>query len=519
VLEGLIRGISPTWALRRERARTRLELLERGRDSLRRYEGADRGRRTAGWLTIDGSPTSATRGSLHVLRARSRDLRRNNAWAKSAVEALVSDVVGTGVTPEFQHESDAELRRLKELWEEWGETTACDADGGETFYGLQAGVCEAMVEGGECLVRRRLRRPGDGLEVPLQLQALEGDYLDTFREIDVPGRGGARTVQGKVYNGFGRLEGYWLFRAHPGDLFAPASSDSVFVPASEVQHVYRRERRGQVRGVPWGASVILRLHDLDAYEDNEALRMVVATSFSAFVKDMDADASFTEGVPAGGQPNALGQKMDMLQSGTVELLPPGKDIVFPQVPQNEGFDRYATVQLRAVARGYGLPYDRLTGDLSKVNFASGRMGWLGYQRDLERWRRFILIPHFCDPALRWWLEQAFVAGLVDDEGLDWQWIPPRREMIDPRTEVMANVAEVRAGFKSRSEVVQAYGGDPARTIEQLARDNERARELGLVLSTDGANEDPGTVRGVNAGAGAKPPAGGGGEDDEEDDEE
>jgi lambda family phage portal protein len=500
MLDRLIRAVSPSWALRREFDRAKLERLDHllG-ERRRRYEGADRGRRTEGWLTIDSSPSSASRGALHVLRARCRDLRRNNAWASSAVEALTTDLIGTGVRPRFEHEKDATLRLVKELWAEWAEQTVCDADGGDTFYGLQAGVAESMIEGGECLVRRRRRRAEDGLPVPLQLQTLEGDFIDTYREVEGGFVSGRRVVQGKAYNGFGQLEGYWLFRAHPGDTFAPGSIESVFVPAGEVRHVYRRERRGQVRGIPFGASVVLRLHDFDAYEDNEQLRLVVATSFSAFVKDIDPDGSFDDSIPAGGRRTAAAQPIDRLEPGTVEYLGPNRDIVFPSLPSNEGFAPYARVQLLAVAKGYGLPYDRLTGDLTGANFASGRLGHLGYWRSLARMRQNVIVPHFCEPALRWWLEQAFVAGLLDDTDLEWEWMPPRREMMDPRTETMAEIAQIRAGLRSHSEVVASYGSDPERTLEQLAADLEHARELDLLLSIDGQAqaEDPGEIRGVN----------------------
>jgi capsid protein len=45
-----------------------------------------------------------------------------------------------------------------------------DADGQLDFYGLQNLVARAFFESGEVLVRRRVRRVGDGLQIPLQHQ-------------------------------------------------------------------------------------------------------------------------------------------------------------------------------------------------------------------------------------------------------------------------------------------------------------------------------------------------------------
>lgn len=525
-LDRFIAAVSPAAALRREVARARLEQLAKVRERTRRYEGADRGRRTQGWLTQDSSPTAATRGALHDLRARCRDLRRNNPWAQSAVRELAANVAGIGVRPRFTHERDDELRRAAELWEEWASTTQADASGRETFFTMQAAAFEGLVDGGETIVRRRLRRQEDALAVPLQVQLLEGDHLDTLRDLEGDASSG-RIVQGIAFDVVGRRTGYWLFQDHPGDLYSSATFlSSRFVPASEIRHLYRADRVGQVRGVPWGAVVALRLHDFDAYEDNEQLRMVVATSYGGFVHDLSgADASFTDGVSLGGaQKNELSQPIDELHSGTVEYLPAGKTITFPNPPQNEGFSSFSTVQLRAVAKGYGVPPWLLTGDLSGVNFSSIRADWIGFSRNVEVWRARILLPHLCEPVMRWWREAAEIAdlltpGLPDPDRLRWEWIPPRREMLDPRTEVMAEIEAVRAGFKSLSQVVSSLGTDPERVLATLADDLEKARKLGLKLSVDGENAGPGRVGTVNGNGSAKPGANGTADDDEEDAEE
>jgi lambda family phage portal protein len=515
-VDRLVAAVSPAWALRRARARVELERLERGRNLVRRYEGADRGRRTSGWFALDSSPTAATRGALHQLRARCRDLRRNNVWAQAAVRELAAHVVGKGVRPRFVHDEDSELRLAAEAWDEWAQsTTQADASERETFYGLQAAAFEGVVDGGETLVRRRFRRLTDALAVPLQVQLLEGDHLDTLRDLE-RSRTNNRVVQGVAFDAIGRREGYWLYPEHPGDSFQSfAVTQSAFVPSSEVRHVFRADRIGQVRGVPWGSVAALRLHDFDAYEDNEQLRMVVATAYAGFVEDQaGADLSFTDGIAAAGlasQDNRdrLGQPIDRLQSGTVEYLPPGKKITFPSPPQNDGFGSFAGYALRAVARGYGLPAWLLSGDLSQVNFSSIRADWIAFQRDVDVWRDRILLPHLCEPVLRWWRDAAelvdvLTPGRADQGRLRWEWIPPRREMLDPRTEVMAEIESVRAGFKSLSQVVSSLGSDPEKVLDALADDLEGARARGLTLTTDGANAAPGKVGGVN-GNGSGPP--------------
>ena len=109
------------------------------------------------------------------LRTKSRDLVRRNPWANVAIEAFVANAVGTGIKPQSMAENEVFRAQAEALWRQW--TEEADAAGQTDLYGLQALACRAMLEGGECLVRLRARRPEDGLLVPLQLQVLEPEHL------------------------------------------------------------------------------------------------------------------------------------------------------------------------------------------------------------------------------------------------------------------------------------------------------------------------------------------------------
>ena len=92
------------------------------------------------------------------LRTKSRDLVRRNAWAQAGVEALVANVVGTGIKPQCLSPPERSKASVQALWRDWCEEA--DAVGLTDFYGLQALTRPATLEGGECLIRLRPRRPG-----------------------------------------------------------------------------------------------------------------------------------------------------------------------------------------------------------------------------------------------------------------------------------------------------------------------------------------------------------------------
>ena len=192
---------------------------------------------------------------------------------------LVNNIIGAGIMPRAASGDDKLDRTVDALFNRW--TAECDADGQLDFYGLQTLICREMVEAGEVLVRRRLRRSSDGLPVPLQLQVLEADFLDATESGAL---GDGRLVQGIEFDPMGKRRAYWLHAAHPGDAWGALQGGlgSRPVPATEIAHVYEKQRT-QARGVPWGAPVIRSLRDLDDYEVAELVRKKTEACVTAIV--------------------------------------------------------------------------------------------------------------------------------------------------------------------------------------------------------------------------------------------
>jgi lambda family phage portal protein len=246
-LDRAIGVVAPRAAVRRMLARQSFKALTRG------YDGAARGRRTDGWRAPNSSADAEIAVAGALLRDRMRDLVRNNPHAAKAVSVLVNNIVGAGIIPRAASGNDKLDRQTDVLWELW--SAQCDAEGQLDFYGLQTLACRELVEAGEVLIRRRPRRAGDGLAVPLQMQVIETDLLDACRNGDLAD--GGRILQGVEFDAIGRRRAYWLFAQHPGDNAVSLRPwlDSIAVPASDVAHVYEKQRT-QVRGVPWGTPVI-----------------------------------------------------------------------------------------------------------------------------------------------------------------------------------------------------------------------------------------------------------------------
>jgi lambda family phage portal protein len=478
-LEKAIRWVSPAWAARRERSRL---LQERYKTVRGYYDGATTGRRGSSFRTKDADPNVITRQTLSRLRSRSRDLVRNNPYARRAVQAIVSNTIGSGITPQFTRDGQRH-EELEQLKKDCLETREIDADGRHTYKGLLSTAWNAVVESGEILVRRRRRRAGDGLHCPVQFQLLESDFLDTSK--DGPTASGGRVIEGVEFDAIGRRRAYHLYDEHPGS--RRMSLKSRPIPARDIIHAYRVDRPGQVRGIPWAAPAILRLADFDQYEDAQLVRQKVAACFAAFIEE-PYDAAFA---PPGAEEEDDGRLIDSLEPGIVERVPPGSKITFGDPPTVTDYEEYARVQLRAIAAAFGVSYEAMTGDLKGVSFSAGRMGHLEFQRNIDRWQKLIVIPQLCQPLMVWFLEAAELAG-HDVEGVQVQHVPPRREMIDPTRETPAITEALRSGQKTLTQVIlEQSGRDPEEHLKELAADLDLARELGLELASDPATDRQG----------------------------
>jgi capsid protein len=70
-----------------------------------------------------------------------------------------------------------------------------------------------------------------------------------------------------------------------------------------------------------------------------------------------------------------------------------------------------------------------------------------------------------------------------------EWHTPKWAWVDPEKDVKAEVIAIRAGLKPRSMSINEAGMDEEEVDAQIAKDNERADRLGLVLDSDPRRTD------------------------------
>ena len=457
----------------RARARLAVERLA--------YEGAKTGRRIGGWEASAAGPNAALTPNLTRLRARSRDLIRDVAVAARAATLWPSKVVGTGMVAQFRCEDPQVLSKIESLWADWSKQAGSD---GESLESLQAVMVRAEFEGGECLLRRRFRLPSDGLAVPIQFQALEGDFLDLNRQ--GPTTGSQYAVGGIEFDGIGRRVGYWLYDRHPGEFMGPGALNSggyasKLYPADELFHLFERLRPGQVRGVPKLHPVMLRLKDLDDYEDAEVVRKRSEACMVGAVTQREGDGMPLS--PAAIDPTS-GRRFESMEPGAVYYLREGESMLFNNPAQTNSYESYKRSIARDIAMGLHIPYELLYGDLSQVNYSSYRGGLLSFRERIEEFRYNTFLP-VCDWIFKNFLDAARLSGLLPrGVPIDVTWVPPKFDLLDRLEEAKADVMEIRAGLETLPGAIARRGYDVRQHIADIKHSNDELDKNGFTFDTD-----------------------------------
>lgn len=432
----------------------------------RSYQAARRNRLTADWLSHPTSANYEMRYSLRVLRARSRDLARNNAYVKKFLSMVRTNVVGAqGIklqvrATDTRGQLDAALnKQVERAFSEWTNPETASATGRLSWVDAQRLFVSTLARDGEVLVRLIDADNPFGLA----LKFYDVNWLDeTYNEVLPDGR---RIIMSVEVDAMDRPVAYWL-TPPPADYpygWANTIRRRTRVPADEIIHRFLvHDDDTQVRGVPWGHTAMLDLHNLAGYTNAEITAARVGASKMGFIIPPEEDEFAGEANENASAPELL----DNVEPGVISELPPGYDFK-PFDPQHPATNvgAFIKVILRAVAAGLDVSYFTLANDLEGVNYSSARIGLLD-ERDVWRSLQSWMIQHFCRPVFLRWLKGAMVSGALPQlKARDFDrlkaplWRPRGWTWIDPEKDIKAHILAIDNALETRTDVVAEGGGD------------------------------------------------------------
>jgi lambda family phage portal protein len=479
--------------------------------AVRAYTGAKRGRLHGDWQALGSSANTEVYGGLVTLRNRSRDLCRNDDYARGIIRNIIKNVVyvGIGFQANCKQVKDSKVNdgRVNNLIEDgfkyWSKKNYCDVTGQSSFAELQQLAFKSYLESGEVFIRKIKRSFGE-CKIPFALEIIEADQVAEDYNTTAPN--GNQIVMGIELDAWKRPVAYWISENHPGDFwYGGRTGPSRFVyessytkadggtrnlrriAASEIIHLYQKERPGQLRGVPVLYSTINRLRNLHKYEEAELVAARAAANFMGIVTSPFNDL-LAEPEDEPDKPTE-----ETLTPGIIKYLAEGEDFKsFTPNRPNSAFEGFHRNQLRAAAVGVGLAFEGASGDYSQSNYSSSRLSLLDV-RDVWVMMQQSFITNFLVDVYESWLEQAVLGGYFNFG--DYEIRPERYQAVrwtargwtwvDPAKEIKATIDAIKSGLTTVTEQVAKQGGDFEENVKAIAREREICKQYNVSLVFDG----------------------------------
>jgi lambda family phage portal protein len=460
---------------------------KRSKSFFRNYVGAAGGRLFSDFVATNQSQDSALQYSLPKLRNRSRDLERNNEYARKYLNLLQTNVIGD---QGFNLQVKARTTNgtldgpgntmIENAWARWSRVGNCTVDGKMSFLDCQRLAMRMLARDGEVFVQLLNGNPyRDGFAIKM----LEADWVDDQKNETL--QNGNQIRMGIEINEAGQTVAYWVLSQHPGDTNfrqLGQSKKHVRVPADRMMHVYMPNRISN-RGEPWMAAVIDSLKMLRGYREAELVAARVAASKMGVITTPSGDEYTGDATENSHTP------LMNADPGTFHQLPAGWDIkMFDPTHPTTAFADFEKAVLRGIASGLNVAYTSLSNDLEATSYSSIRAGTLE-DRDNYRVLQQFMIEHFVDPIFRQWLASAMLnqsfplpptrfdkfADAASWRGRGWNWV-------DPLKEINAAVIGLNNGILSMQDVAAQYGRDVEETFSAIQRDKELANSYGLQMA-------------------------------------
>ena len=435
----------------------------------RSYDGATNGPLYRDFTSSLLSADAELNVALSKLRARARNLERNNGHARRYIQLMQDNVVGHqgfNLMVQARNVTNGKLdssgnSQIKDAWRKYCEKVT--ADGMMSMVETTRMAVRTWARDGEVFIQEVV---GGRRRDSIEWHFVEADMVDeTLSETYRPT--GNRIKMGVEIDGFGRPVAYHVLTTHPGDYtwtHRAGAKKYVRVSADKMIHVFVKRRPGQTRGEPPLAPVMNDIKMLGGYREAEIThRRVAASKMGFFEREQKAG-------PVSAIADAVDDEELIIEAspGKMKALPEGYS--FKAFDANSTHTDYAAFEkqiIRSIATGLGPSYFDMAMDLEDVSYSSIRQGALS-DRDFYRGMQVFFINAMQLPMYRRWLELNF-GGMNDMISLPLskfdkfynasRFVPRGWEWVDPQKEVKASIEAEKAGYTTKSAIIAEKGGD------------------------------------------------------------
>jgi capsid protein len=420
------------------------------------------------WVGASGRSADAENapGVRTTIRNRCRYEARNNSFCRGIIDTKSSDVVGR--VPRLQlfaaptDEAALKAAEVKEAaFAAWAENVRL----GQRLRLLFV----QRMESGEGFI---VLRTNDAIDGPVKLDPIlvEADRVtSSFTKVEGP-----TYCDGITYDALGNPVSYDVMKDHPGSDYVLVGYTGEYetVPVSRCLHYFRATRPGQRRGVADIAPALNLFGMLRRWS-------------MAVLNSAETAAHLSWLLTSQGGPNIEPVEIDPMDTidltlGTGLTMPAGwepKQLKAEQPTANH--QEYLRCIINEIARGQNMPMNVALGDSSDYNYASGRLDYQVYFRDISVNRHDLGVTILTPIFKAWDREYRVAMGEAPGPAEPHEWFFDGTEHVDPAKEANAEQTKLASKTLTYRDVFSRKGQDWREAFKQMAAEEQYMDELGI----------------------------------------
>lgn len=419
-----------------------------------------------------------SQATRQILQEKSRYFYNNSPILSRACDIFEQYTVGTGLSIHPDSEDREWNRRNRQSFAEWAQKP--DLASNQDLACFEGLVANRWFVDGEAFVIKTRELVGSRWEPRLML--VEAHRVST--QPDLRDQEGLTIVDGiERDQKTGRPTGYYV--SHSVDR---VTTKWVRYNSSDVIHVFEPTAANQYRGVPFSATALNTLQDVEILERLEMKAAKVNSMTSRVLETTSGEVSPDDILRTGGSVTASA-------NGTVEAIEErvgGETIV---LREGEKFHQHDPSRPTVVTMDYwralyekicmavGIPYVVVVPERTQGTVYRGAIdGAAAYFK-----ARSQVMQQFIREVYLWVTDwRSRYIREISDKPATWQRVkiyPPRSINVDIGRNSAAMLNELAAGATTYSDIYGPLGEHWEDKLEELARQREKARELGLVAGS------------------------------------
>lgn len=453
------------------------------------FSGASKRDTAENWNPSDFRPNQAWTMDGALLRARAWDLYNNNPFAQSAVNAYLSNVVSTGLIPERD-------KAFERAWLRWSgmdgfATCECSLSRDRTIVELQHDWLRELLVGGGVLTNF-VYLPYKSQRVPLAIEVIGEERFADSVQLSGTNKKTANSVTGgiEVDIATGRDVAFWVYPLS-SDLTVDRGADPIRIPASSARYKSFGRKAGAKRGTTALRTIVLWLHALGYYVDNELFASNLKSMFAYVLQRSNNMSEEGEMIGEPGFNTLDGDPVQRVTRGMVYQATNGGEIkvVGPNVPQ-EGSLGWIKLLQNAISVGVDISFEEVFRDYSRATLGVLRVSGNADRKRFEPIQQLVL-HHFCNPVLCRFDAEAVSAGipgfptaeeyvsLIDDYLENQEWVVPQWSSPNPVDDARADSINLANKTDSRHSIIRRKGGSIQKRFEELEWERQESEKRKL----------------------------------------